>query len=312
MARPVVLGVLTPAPLQDAFTDDFDFLIARMQQHWASELQTVLCDKPDLILLPEACDRYCTFTPEQRLQYYEARGDKMLQFFQEVAKKHHCYIVYSAARKMQDGTYRNSSQLIGRSGAVEGIYNKNCLVDCEITQSKMLCGKEAPVFQCDFGTVGCVICFDLNFEEVLAQYQRTRPELLLFSSMYHGGYLQKHWAYMCRSYFVGAPAALPASVINPVGEEIARTTNYCTHKTVKINLDYAVVHLDNNWPKMLAAKQKYGADLELFDPGFLGAVLLTYHGNMCTINDILAEFDIVLLDDYWQKERAYWAQYTEA
>jgi predicted amidohydrolase len=59
----------------------------------------VLPDKPDLIVLPEACDRPAGMSMEIQFRYFKA-------------------------------------------------------------------GKEAPVFQCDFGRIACAVCFDLNFDEL--------------------------------------------------------------------------------------------------------------------------------------------------
>jgi hypothetical protein len=46
---------------------------------------------------------------------------------------------------MEDGTFRNSTVILGCDGEIRGIYNKNHLVFEEITQRGALCGKDAPV-----------------------------------------------------------------------------------------------------------------------------------------------------------------------
>ncbi len=305
MSRFVNLSILGPRAIEAEYTDDFDSLIENMKNHWKRQLENVLCNKPDIIILPEACDRYPNFTLEQRFNYYEARGERILDFFKEVAKTNKCYIVYSAARRLEDSTYRNSSQLIDRKGNVVGIYNKNHLVKTEITDGKMLCGKDAPIFECDFGKVACAICFDLNFEELLKKYEASQPEIILFSSMYHGNYVQKVWAYNCRSYFAGAVCAQPCRVLNPVGEEIAHSSNYYDYLNTTINLDYKVIHLDFNWDKIHAAKQKYGEKVCISDPGFVGAVLIECLADDMTIDDIIKEFDFTLLDDYFNEALEY-------
>jgi predicted amidohydrolase len=161
--------------------------VDRMKTHWRNMLADVLPDKPDLIVVPEACDRFPEHPMKERVAYYRVRGNQMRDFFAETAREHHCYIAYSAAREMPDGSWRNSTQLIDRAGEVVGIYNKNHLVIEETTKAGILCGKDAPVFKCDFGTVGCAICFDLNFDDIRLKYAKTQPDILAFSSMYHGG-----------------------------------------------------------------------------------------------------------------------------
>lgn len=311
MSRIVRLGLLGPVPYQQPFSKDLDGLIDRMWEHWAQELQYVLCDKPDLILLPEACDRYPNFNMEQRLSYYEARGSRILEQFQEVCHKYGCYLAYPAARQMPDGSYRNSVQLIGRDGNLCGVYNKNHLVVTEVSEGRMLCGREAPIFELDFGRVVCAICFDLNFEELRQKYEALRPELILFSSMYHGGLVQREWAFHCRSYFAGAVAGLPCTLIDPLGEEIARTTNYFHHLSVPINLDYRVIHLDFNWKGLRAAKEKYGPEVRISDPGYLGAVLLSSESERFTAADVVREFVLEEFDDYLERSRQCRREHTE-
>jgi len=132
----------------------------KMIAHWRKKFDQVLPDKPDLIVVPEACDRPSGFSGEKLRQYYKVRKDQIQKFFAQVAKDNNCYIVYSAHQEMSDGTLRNSSVLIDRKGNVAGIYNKNHPTIGEIEKG-VLCGKDAPVIECDFGRVAMAICFDL-------------------------------------------------------------------------------------------------------------------------------------------------------
>ena len=225
----------------------------------------------------------------------------MLKFFSKKAKENNCYIAYSAAFQVADGTFRNCTQLIDREGEVAGIYNKNHLVIEETTENGILCGKNADLIETDFGTVACAICFDLNFDELRLKYFAKKPDLILFSSMYHGGLMQSYWAYSCRAHFVGAIHNLPSAIISPTGEVLAETTNYFNHVTKVVNLDCKVVHLDYNWEKISAAKKKYGRGFTMQDPGLLGSVLLSSELENITIDDIIEEFEIEILDDYMER-----------
>lgn len=272
--------------------------VNKMMDFWAKKLDQVLPDMPDLIVLPEACDRYLDMETTDKAEYYTTRGDRMLKFFSKKAKENNCYIAYSAAFQVSDGTYRNCTQLIDRDGEVAGIYNKNHLVIEETTKHRTLCGKYADLIETDFGTVACAICFDLNFDELRLKYVAQQPDLILFSSMYHGGLMQSYWAYSCRSHFVGAIHDLPSAIISPTGETLAETTNYFDHITKTVNLDCKVVHLDYNWDKITAAKEKYGRGFTMKDPGQLGSVLLSSELEDVTIDEIIEEFEIEILDEY--------------
>lgn len=277
-----------------------DAALDYMKAYWKKEFDQVLANKPDLIVMPEASDRYPGLPPEKLREWYRFRGNKMRDFLAEIARQNHCYIAYAGARLLPDGSCRNSIQLIDRSGNIAGIYNKNHPVPSETFRMGILCGKDAPVFETDFGRVAMAICFDLNFHELLEKYAVQRPDLILFSSLYHGGIMQNYWAYHCRSYFV---SAFPdeCTVVNPLGETVARSSNYSKLLTAPVNLDNVVVHLDENWEKLSSLKHKYGRSVTIQDPGFLGAVLVTSEHPDITAREMIAEFGIATWDDYYAR-----------
>ena len=102
MARNVIISLLGSAPYCLPYQEDLDHLVTEMERHWEKELSQVLCSKPDLIVVPEACDRYPNFTIEERLRYYEARKGRVRDFFAEICRRNHCNIAYSVARRLPD------------------------------------------------------------------------------------------------------------------------------------------------------------------------------------------------------------------
>lgn len=291
---------LYPIPPETDLQDQVDRMIA----YWKSQLEQVLPDRPDVIVLPECCDRPAKsgYPLERRLEYYRHRGDQIRDFFATVAREHQCYIAYSAVRALEDGTFRNSTQLLDRSGTVAGTYNKNHLVVEENTQGHMLYGKEAPIIETDFGRVAMAICFDLNFDELRLKYVQQKPDLILFSSAYHGGLMQNYWAYSCRAHFVGSIYThAPSAIISPVGELIGSSTNYYHYVTRTVNLDCEVIHIDYNGRHFRDVKKKYGEKVKIHDPGYLGSVLISSETEEFTVRDIIDEYGFELLDDYFQR-----------
>ena len=308
MAKFTKISMVSPrAPLAPD-TEDYEALVQNMIGFLSGGLSRVLPDRPDIILVPEACDRYPNLPMEKRKKYYQVRGDRIRDFYCQVARENHCYIAYSACRNTpwdEKFPYRNSTQIIDREGEIVGIYDKNHLVISENTNAGIAYGTEATVFPLDFGPVACAICFDLNFEELLRKYIPQKPRLIVFCSQYHGGLSQAYWAYSCRSYFAGAVCGAQSRILNPFGETVAASTNYYDYITGRVNLDYAVAHLDYNRPKFDAAKKKYGEALTVHDPGYVGSVLLTCEDPDLCIEDIVKEFEIELLDDYLDRSRAH-------
>ncbi|MBN2448776.1 MAG: carbon-nitrogen hydrolase family protein, partial [Lentisphaeria bacterium] len=138
-----------------------------------------------------------------------------------------------------------------------------------------------------------------------------RPDLIVFSSMYHGGFMQNYWAYSCRSYFVGAVAGDQCTVINPLGELVAASTNYYHWVTATINLDCVLAHIDYNNARFRSLKQRYGRGVTITDPGHLGCVLLTSEMDGLSVHEMVAEFGIELLDDYWDRALRHRAEHLE-
>lgn len=274
-------------------------------------IEKVLCEKPDLIVLPEYCDMIYAGNKDEISELCKDNKDVVLEMLKNIAKKNHCYISYPTHVRLEDGTARNTVSMIDRNGEVIGIYNKNYLVISETESLDVLCGKTIPVFECDFGRVCPLICFDLNFEENRKRIKELGPDITMFNSHYHGSFLQNFFAYETRSYFVSAICNNESSIISPVGEKLSSTTNYFNYTTYKINLDYAVCHLDYNIDKFKAAKEKYGEKISIDIPKNLGAVLLTSNTDEFTVKDIILEFGIEIIDDYMERSRKHKELNTE-
>jgi len=316
MARKVKISnmSISPAPV-DLNLRPRD-LVGRVIDYLDLKLQSVLPEKPDLIVLPENCDRPGSpgslipgqsYLGEKRSDYFEARGSRVLDFFREQAFLNKSYIAYSSLTRDGQDHWRNATLLIDRTGQVAGKYYKNHLVIGENSENSILYGTEAPVIGCDFGTVACAICFDLNFTELLSRYAVLHPDIILFSSSYHGGLMQSYWAYACRAHFVGAIGGKGrrGSVISPVGTQIASTSDYMDCVTATVNLDCCVVHLDGNYPRFADMKEKYGDGVSIQIPEYLGPALITSNMDNMSVGDIVSEFGLELLDDYLERSRRH-------
>lgn len=287
----------TPASLK---SDNKQEIVDHVIKFWDKELKQVLPDKPDLIVLPEFCD-----LSAEGEDYLEVRKNQVLDFFASMAKSNRCYIAFGTQRKDKDQFWRNSCVLLDRNGEITAIYDKNFPTIGEMEQG-IKASDKAPVIECDFGRVAIAICFDLNFDELMEKYAEEKPDLIIFSSMYHGGLVQNTWAYSCRSHFVSSVyRGTPSEIRNPMGEVIASNTNYFDYAVEKINLDCKLVHLDYNWSKLTALKQKYGTSVNISDPGKLASVLITSNCSMATAEEMVKEFEIEMLDDYMSRAREF-------
>ena len=278
----------------------------RVWQHLLSHLERAMLDSPDLIVLPEVSDRPGDLTLEEKMAFYEERGNAILDKLSAYARENAVFILYNAVLRAEDGEYRNRSILIDRTGTPIYSYDKNFPVVFEMTDYRVKPGAHATVVDCELGRVGAVICFDMNFEELRREYAALKPNLILFSSNYHGGLARNFFAYDTRSYLVASIGyGGPGGVINPLGVEVAAVSSYEQMTVHTVNLDYAVCHLDENrGAKFNALKKKYGPKVKIDTPSYLGPAIITSECEEKTAMDFVREFDLELLDDYLDRSRA--------
>ncbi len=276
--------------------------------YWRRKLQEVLPDRPDLIVLPEYClPAREGIGPGTRL---DGAMEAMLC---EIAATHRCYLVYPVIRAGQlNGGSTNLAVLIDRAGRPCAFYHKQ-YPSLQEQQAGIVPGKGPAVWECDFGSVGVAICFDLNFDEAFEHYRTVQPDLIVFPSLYHGGLMQAFRAYQCRSHLVAAMGKynLPSEIRRPTGELIAATTNYRSTVSAELFLDSQLVHLDFNYQKLRQLKEKHGRSVEISDPGRLGAVLVTRKGGSEDLRTLLERFAIEPLDDYLERSRRSVLPYRE-
>lgn len=310
MSKYVTLSAIGASePDFSIFPKNFGIYEKEIKTLLKKQMDEVVVSSPDLIVFPECANRYVPNTRADVKQWYRYLGDSILDFLKPYAVDNNVNLAYSAVRYTgndEEKPFRNSIIYINKNGEVCGTYDKNHLVIEENTVSDVKYGTEAKVVELDFGNVASVICFDLNFDELLYRYREQKPDLLVHSSMYHGGWMrQAQWAYTCRSYFISAVSDLPCTILNPYGDIVAKSTNYTNHVSATINLDYALCHIDYNWDKIKAAKNKYKDALTVYDPGLVGSVMLLSEGLDLNIVDVISEFEIETLDDYFERAQLH-------
>jgi len=219
-----------------------------------------------------------------------------LRLYREWAAAEKCHVAGSVLRR-EDGRLYNSIAFIGPDGGPLSVYRKSNLTDGEL-EAGLTPGNGAVVVDTAIGRLGGAICFDLNFEWLRQQYRALKPDILVFSSMFHGGLLQQVWAYECRAFFIGAWQYFGCTVRDPFGRPMKATDCYSLVARATINLDRVMVHLDHNREKFAAIEKKYLGRIVIDVPHEIGSALICSTSDDVTAMDIVKEFDLQLLDDY--------------
>ena len=200
----------------------------------------------------------------------------------------------------------DTSILVDRDGEVIGRYDKMFPTIPELEKG-VIPGTVAPVFETDFGLVGLLICFDLNFPEVRVALKQSKPDLVVFSSLYRGG-LQA-LAYKLRAFVVTSIASELGLIIDRAGRIIKEST-YEALAVAPININSVAVHLDFNWTKMDAMLAKYGHALT-FDYHTREAFFVIASARDEDIEAIIKEFQLEPADAYFDRSRRVRAEMLE-
>jgi hypothetical protein len=228
-----------------------------------------------------------------------SRPGPLLQTYMEFAAAEGCHVAGSV-KLSENGHVFNSLAFIGPAGEALGAYHKANLTLGEIDEG-LSSGAGAVVVDTAIGRLGGAICFDLNFEVLRAEYRALQPDIVAFASMYHGGLMQGLWAYECRGFFVAALPMLGGGILDPFGRPVALTSEYTPVAMASINLDRAMVHLDYNRTRFAEIEREYLGQVVIDVPPHVGPALITSLAPERSALDIVAEFELELLDDYFAR-----------
>lgn len=130
--------------------------------------------KADLVVLPETLTYFGTGLMPAEVA--EPVPGPSTEFFGELARKHNLHIVAGLYERSGHLVY-NVAVLLNPDGTIGGKYRKVTLPDGEVEQG-VTPGREYPVFQTRFGTLGIMICYDGFFPEVARELTKRGAEVI--------------------------------------------------------------------------------------------------------------------------------------
>ena len=110
---------------------------------------------------------------------------------------------------------------------------------------------------------------------------------------------------MCRPFSSArCTRGRPAPLSTRRAPRLAQSNNYQSWATARINLDYEVVHLDKNQAKYDDIHRQYGEAVRIVTTGQVGTSVIYSETAERTAADIVDEFELVRLDEYFDWSRA--------
>lgn len=279
--------------------------MAQNREHVLGLLSLALRQKPDLVCLPE------TFTIPaaayaSAAEIAEPIDGPTVDAASALARRHGSYVVCPLLLDRGERV-TNSAVVLGRDGAVVGVYDKvrpvSSSADYTVFESGVFPGDAPVALDLDFGVVGLQICFDAGFPENWAALEAAGARLVLWPSAYRGGFALPAYAYLHRFWVVSAVSGDGARIIDPLGRVVAETDAGCQLAVRDINLDFAVCHYDFNFSVPDLLLERYGERVRIETDMPSARFLVEPVDPSLRTDQLAAEVGFETVDRYFERHR---------
>ncbi len=183
-------------------------------RQFCAMLERAAGDHPDIVCLPEAINMVGI-----RLSYVEAAEPipgPSTKALGEVARRFGFYVVAGLLERDAKRVY-NTAVLIGRDGNPIGKYRK-VYIPREEVEGGATPGDSFPVFETDFGLIGMMICWDVQYADPARALAANGADVIFLPIWGGNVTLAKARAIENQVYLVTSGYDMPTFIINPLGE----------------------------------------------------------------------------------------------
>ena len=220
----------------------------------------------------------------------------------------------------QDGDkFYNTAALIDRRGKVVGKYRKS-YPTIEELKSGIRPGVSEEIFSTDFGKIGIIICFDVQYPRLVENLAKRGAEIIFIPSEFPAQTYVRGIAWQYAVNVVSSIRELGSQIVDLTGqvvaqgggtrggrggeEQSARDESFSRIPviTAQLNLDSKrfLYELDTS-VKVRKILQKYGRQVEIrfFRPD--DEIVISSNSNEVTLDDIIREFELEPKPQYIQR-----------
>ncbi len=252
----------------------------------------------DIVVMPELF-AYGGLSLEEKLASAEPIGGKLSTTWADIAKAHEVNVLAPLLERVGDKVF-NTMVWFDRSGKHVGTYRKTFPTDYEMRDGITPGPLDFDVFHTEFGPIGCVICFDLNFEPVIKRIADQGAKLAFFPAMFQGEPLMKAWSKLYRMYFVSA-VGMSSTAIDPLGQTMIAPWFHDRIMRVEINLDFLILHNDYNRQKYPEVQKKWGNSVQITPIYMESCAIIASKSPEVTAAQIVADCGLELEADYYTR-----------
>jgi predicted amidohydrolase len=175
------------------------------------------------------------------------------------ARQQGTWVIAAACLRWDDGRVRNTAFVLDRKGQLVARYAKAYPTIEECEERGVHPGDDATVVETDFGRVGLAICFDLGWPEHWASLAQRGAEVVVWPSVYDGGFPLRVHAWSHFYHVVSASRAEHSRIIDVTGEVLASTSRWSRLAVATIDLEKEVFHVDHQQAALLRIQRELGA-----------------------------------------------------
>jgi predicted amidohydrolase len=212
----------------------------------------------DLMVLPEfAILRETGITAKERAVSLEGVVGETLG---AKAREHRAWFIVPMTLREAEGRISNAAVLFGRDGKVAGIFRKvHPMLDADgaTFEGGVTPGGAYPVFECVFGRLGILMCWDMSYEDAWAALAAKGAELVALPSASPQTLRPAAAALRHHYYVVNSAPRDNASVFDPIGRTIAQVTEPGV-VVQQVDLAYAILHWSEGLKNGTALAERFG------------------------------------------------------
>lgn len=181
--------------------------------------------------------------------------------FSRKARELGCYLIAPTYLRESAKSCSNAAVLFGRKGELVGVYRKMHLVvsvDGRRLEGGSTPGKEAPVFQCDFGKLGIQICYDMEFDRGWQQLSHQGAELIAWPTQSPQTVQPAARALQENCFIVSSTWRHNATIFEPTGKIVAQLKPPGQVLVQELDLSYAILPWTARLNNGEALRTRYG------------------------------------------------------
>jgi predicted amidohydrolase len=193
--------------------------------------------KPDLVCLPEGIT--VVGTGKSYPEVAEPVPGPTTRTLGALAARLRCYIVAGLYEGVGEVIY-NTAVLIDRQGKVAGTYRKTHLPREEV-EGGLTPGNSYPVFDTDFGRVGLMICWDVQFPEPARAMALQGAEVILLPIWGGSDVLARARAIENHLFMVTSSYDMKTFIVDPAGTILAEADGDHPTALAELHLDRPIL-----------------------------------------------------------------------